>query len=324
MALRLMESFDGINSATYQKKWTTFVGGTLVAGRHGNGITDWSGSKAIANAQTILTGFAVRLPNLVGGVLAEIKDGSTVQLDLYVNPDNGKLSVRRGGTVVLGTSDVSVPVGSMAEIHLKAKIDNTTGTFEVRVNNANILSATGQDTQVSANAYGNLVSYPGIAGGQPTWDDLWIMDSSGSDNNDFPGNVRVAYVNPVGEGALNELTPSSGSSHFAMVDEAIPNDDTDYLYGATTGKYELFAFTDLTLTEVKAVQLLLRAKQEQAGAHTIKGALRISSTIYESAELTLSTDYETHQAIWGVSPATGVAFTGNELDGLQGGMDLYA
>ena len=56
---------------------------------------------------------------------------------------------------------------------------------------------------------------------------------------------RVETLYPNADGATLGLTPSTGTDHFALIDEA-QMDASDYLAGSTVGQMDEFQLTDLS------------------------------------------------------------------------------
>jgi hypothetical protein len=127
-----------------------------------------------------------------------------------------------------------------------------------------------------------------------------------------------------------QLIPSTGSTNWNLVDEVV-DDDADWVESdVSLYRYDKYTFVDdkvipadATINFVKAhfrcdyVQILL--------ATTIRGyaKLWIGANYYDSPYATLTTSFVTYDYTWAVSPATGVAWTKAEVDGLKGGSMLY-
>ena len=56
--------------------------------------------------------------------------------------------------------------------------------------------------------------------------------------------MATATFRPISDGYSETFTPSTGTDHYALVDEASPNEDTDYVYTALTGKIDAFNTDD--------------------------------------------------------------------------------
>lgn len=335
-----VDSFDHYATADIVKKWTALTGTVTIGafGRNGtNGIRCGGGavSKTLpATKVTLISGMAIKLPAGYpsDAPLIEFRDGATSQIGVYFN-SSYQMKIKRNGAggTTLATGTTVLSAGVYYYIELKAKIDNTTGTTEVHINGAAeaALTLTGQDTQQSANAYADNVSFgnTGFGGGlNNDQDDFYINDDAGSANNDFLGDIRVQYIAPDGAGGVTQWTPSAGSN-YQNVDETAPDDDTTYNSDATIGDrdtYTLGALSPSTAT-IKGIQMITYARKDDAGTRTICPVIRISSTNYDQSNLpNLTTSYQYLPLVVEVSPATSVAFTLSEVNGMEAGVKTVA
>jgi hypothetical protein len=114
---------------------------------------------------------------------------------------------------------------------------------------------------------------------------------------------------------------STGTDHYANVNETQANSDTDYNYSGVIGDRDSFLMDTVPITGalIKGIQLCSQARKEDAGAALHKGFLRISGTDYDGATRGVPSTYEFLRTIWTLSPATGVAFTDTEVNAMEAG-----
>ncbi len=340
MALRFVDSFDHYVTADLAEKWTTVTGTPTISA--GNGRRGTACLRTNAQAQhvtktldaqaTWIVGVAIKLTNAVTGTVMpfiQLVDASTVQTDVRINND-GTISVTRNGTT-LGTSTFALSAGVFYYIEFKCLINNSTGTYEVRVDGSNKVSGTGADTQSSANASANQVrvGYVSSSGSpDPDIDDVYICDATGSTNNDFLGDCRVDYYGPNGNGNTSQLTGSDGNStdNYLLVDEAAPNDDTDYVESATVGNKDTYALADMTHTptSIFGIQVLASAKKDDAGARSIATVTRSGTTDFDGATQALSTSYIYYSDVREVDPNTSAAWTKANFNSSEPGVKVAA
>jgi hypothetical protein len=235
MALRYVDGFDTVAVADLGLRWS--VGSTtpsIVTGRFAgsaalrtaaiNGTP--SGLARTYGAQaTWIVGAAVRLTLAPDGLAVfQLRDAGTDQCCVTVGLD-GRVSVRRGrydGTVVAGPAAPAgrfMRLGYWYFVEWRVTVDPAVGTTEVRVDGETWLTATGLNTRASANSSANQVALGAgtTVGGSHTeeYDDLYVCDATGSVNNDFLGDVRVATLRPTGAGANTGLTlPWTGAADY--------------------------------------------------------------------------------------------------------------
>jgi hypothetical protein len=295
---------------------------------------------------TAIIGFAykpVAIPSAAAEPIAILSDSAQDQVALALSPD-GSLYVFRptvpSGFMNANTTYQAV-LGDLSAagiiqddlwhyIEWKCEIGNS-AAFSVRVNGVEVIAETGQDTQYTANAQFRSVGLVGCAGSTSNYyDDFYICDSSegtGSHNDDFLGDCRVVAVLPAtGNGTNTDWTPSTGVDHGAMVDEAPPNDDTDYISSSTVGHQDTFNYPSVGYTgTVYGVQLNINAKKTDAGLRTIAAVARPASTDFTHAtEHAIGTGYQYWSSVWDGNPEDDGAWDASDVDGAEFGVEVTA
>lgn len=343
MALRFCDSFDHYVTADALTKWTSstsYTGVTAAEGRRSTSAARFNGNtrdliKTLDAQGTWIVGFAFRFTeaaaDATGGILVALLDAGTNQCDLRVKSD-GTLKITRAGTT-LGTSTFALTMSIFQYIEFKVVISDTIGTAEVLVDGSSKLALTGQDTKNTANATANQIAIGpgGITGGFPGnqyYDDLYICDGTGSaPHNTFLGDIRVDALFPTSDGANSGLTPSTGSSHFALVDEAAPNADTDYNESVTVGVKDTYGMGDISHTPLTifGTQALLNVKKDDAGAKSVGEVCRSGGTDFNGTSTSLGTSYSyTVREIRVTDPNTAAAWTKANLNAAEFGMKITA
>jgi hypothetical protein len=202
-----------------------------------------------------------------------------------------------GSAIASTTSIIPAGVWTLIEIHYKQH--SSTGILQVKVNGVQEINFTG-NTQSTSN--GGLASFfattvTGTLGQQI--DDLIVHDTSGSVDNSWVGDQFVTMLLPNGDASPNQWTPSTGSNHYAVVDERASNDDTDYLESTTTGFQECWDVTTFTLAagqEIVAMQSVVVAKRVNLGTpRNLKIGLKAGATTSLDAGRLLATTYTTYR-----------------------------
>ena len=249
------DSFDHYATADITKKWTLHDATiTATNGRRGSpslrmiyvSSTAKSAQKTLSAKASWIVGFSYRptvLPPTASAIICSWLDVSTVQCTLSLNT-NGTLVLSGGG----GTSTFALGANQEYYIEWKVTIADsiTAGSCKVRVNGVDVITApAGADMKATANATADGFRF-GALNQQMTvdYDDLYICDQSGTTNNDFLGDIRVDTLFPNADGTYSQFTPSTGTNHSALVDEATPN-TTDYNFALTPGLRDSYAFQDL-------------------------------------------------------------------------------
>jgi hypothetical protein len=327
--LLFMDGFDHYATANGTEKWESFggVGASSPtprtgAGRAGTGVY----YKIVpAGDSTCIYGLGIYS---VGGFSINTTYGAYNgnQCSVVVTPD-GRIQHRleySGGTLLGETSPGVFRFNLWNYLEVKILLSQTVGTCTVKLNGNTVLSLTGLD-----NCYQNNTSWNGwyTAGGF-SFDDFYICDGAGSVNNDFLGECRVITLLPqtdaVAAGSNAQFTCSAGTDHGALVDEAAPNADTDYLYSSTPGHVDTWNYPPLGYTgTIKGVQLNLSAKKTDSGTRAIAAVARPASTNRVHATNNyLSTSYAYWLALWEQNPEDSAAWEVADVDGAEFGVKV--
>ena len=307
--LRFCDSFDHYANADVLSKWDGAAAFSLGGGRFGNcflaqsnvGGSTRSVTKTLSPASaTWIVGFALRVTPAGGNngnAFFLTLDSGTVQLDLRWNSLN-QLVVTRAGTTLATTS--AFPVQVWHYVEFKFTINNSTGSYELRVNGDTAASASGIDTQNTANASVNGYRWTALSNDgntTPTFqiDDVYMCDNTGGTNNDFLGDVRIQALFPDGNGNSSQHVGSDSNStdNYLLVDETAQDGDTTYVASSTVGEKDTYTYGDLTSSTgtVYGVQILPYSRKTDAGARSIVSVARSGATEEDSANKALSTSY---------------------------------
>jgi hypothetical protein len=138
-------------------------------------------------------------------------------------------------------------------------------------------------------------------------DDVYVCDTSGAQNNDFLGDVRVETLRPDADTAQADWTPSTGTDHYAVVDDAPGYDGADYVESDTAGHVDLWEYGDLGSTpqSIHAVQLVTAMQKTDAGTREARALLKSGTTTANGATRQLSTTWEQFEDLHETDPDTG-------------------
>lgn len=338
--LEFMDGFDHYNNATnIARKWD--AGSTLfgsVAGRFGgNAITqtnNGTGATVTLTSQATRTvGLAWQTNSLSNAItIVILQDSGTNQVDLRMTTA-GQLQVTRNGTVLgISASGSPLAVNTWYYIEFQATIDPTVGAYTVRVTMGGVtttwISGTGQNTRNTANSSSNQVRIVSSTSTTETYDDLYVLNSSGSVNNTFLGESRIFTSLPTGDDATyKQWTPSAGTNHYANVNQNPPDDDTTYNSSTTPGQIDLFTFPAISPTgPVTAVQVVLCERKDDVGARTTAVEYRSSGgTNYVGVNnFSPGSSYLMDRQIYETDPATSAAWTVSGVNGGEFGINCIA
>lgn len=262
------------------------------------------------------------------GGITFVLNGSGDQLEFRWNSINDRvmqLRVYRGATLLGSTEGIFTQQWYYIEI--KCTIDNTAGSWEVRADGTVIGSGSGQDTQNQAGSGADQVAiHFRIQNGAALHDDIYIKDDS-----TYLGDSLVEGLRPDGDGNRTEWTPSSGTSHYVLVDDPAgsPN-DTDRVTSDTVGHDDLYTFADSALTDsnstIHAVMVQSSAGMEASGTRDLRHRHRDSGGS-EDVGATFSvvgTAFDHYFDVFETNPALDVAWSNTNLNASEFGVEVVA
>ena len=350
MALLFMDSFDHYATADITEKWTSVSDASHpVIGAYGRTGTQGlllSGANQIGSVvMTVLggvdeaiVGFAFKLASGAPSGAALWAFGSAnawecgvrLNADLTLQPVRCATNFQPGApnflTGIGVATTAALQVGVWAYIEIQMKVSATVGTCTIRINGNGVTAQTGLNT-LGAVAALTRIGIGGLAtsAGACHYDDVVVMNTAGSLNNSFIGDVTVSAIYPSAAGNSSGWTPSAGSN-YQCVDEAAPNDDTDYNATATLNAKDLYAFADAPAgADIRAVQVLAAVRKGAEGPGQVKLVTRSSSTDYDGAAKGIGgTSYSYVREVLETDPATAAAWSESGFNAAEFGIKKTA
>jgi len=336
------DGFDGYATADIPARWLNSSGTTITTAAKRNGVNGLRhpsvnmGRWVPASGNIFIAGFAIRWDALAANmtVIAVADTSFSTSRVHIVGNLAGTISARIGGIggTLLGTTTWVAVVDTWYYLEVKIIFDTTNGSVEIRVTDAPGL------------AYDVILNISGIDttnGGGTTWhtyffnhtaadyDDLYICDGEGDYNNDFLGDcisewlVAQSDAGAEGAGFNAGLTPSTGTNHGALVDDATPNGDTDYNAGTTAGVKDTYHVPSITsVGAIRGAQVRSYAKKMEHVTKTVCAVVRTGGADYDGESVHPTTAYEYLSDIFETNPNTGLPWTGLQIEALQAGLKV--
>ena len=224
-------------------------------------------------------------------------------------------------------------------VEIRGTVHDTVGTYEIRVNETTVPGATGtadlrNGGTTTVDRVEVNIQHLGVGSDRCDIDDVVIINSLAGDRTTFAGDVaEVKAVHDSDEGAhlsaTNNWTPSSGTSHFDMIDDVTPDDDATYLTTNENEKTELFNVADLAFaaigTPVIGVRQELMLKLLSPGTRNTQFLYKSGVTTNPSATIPFNqTTYETKERTMERDPVTNAAWTVAEINASKFGFKTVA
>lgn len=349
-----VESFDHYNGSGttvgFRSRWTRFASSSaasaLQAGRFGGqalsvfGAGSVTGASAYAdNLSTALgfssdefsTSFGVKFTGDEGvgyqGCQLALGFDNAAQIGVSYHADLGRLSIVRGGSVStngtpLWESDVGAyPPDVWHTLRLKGLIDSAAGALAIRIDQEEVATLTAINTQQLAGNQINCIMLMGrtATGGlnniaKGIFDDLVVRDSQA----DWLPECRIQPRAPDGDGATLDLVPSTGTSHYAVVDEQ-PVNTVDYLQGTAVGDLDLLTVEDISVVpaSIIGVNMVGFANKTDAASRAWNLGLESGGTADNGPDLSLSTDVQYYSHLRETDPDTGLEWDQTGVNAMQ-------
>ena len=196
------------------------------------------------------------------------------------------------------------------------------GSYEVYLEDEVVLTGTG-NTQVGTHAYHDrfrLASGPVVGYINPTFDDLYCLDGSGTVNNDVLGNMKVSTLRPDGAGSYTEFTPDSGDN-YARVNEAVC-DAGSYVEGSVSEQRDTYAYGPVDGAEIAGLVVNTNIKNTDGTSLTLKTPCLSGGVLSDDAAQVVGTDYATKRRIIERDPATDAQWTVTAVNAAQFGIGV--
>lgn len=326
--------FDGFENAVTPGKWGSLHTAPATAdGRYGYGLrinsnTTGAAVRDITASAVVVVGFAFRrngtntgesfagIPGLYGD------SGATLHLQMRPVFTDGSWKFYRG-TTLLGTSATGlINTADWNYLEAKATIHDSTGTFIVRHNGTEIFNFTGDTKNGGTNSTIDFVRFGTNSGYDCDIDDVYILDGTGTSLNDFLGDSKVVSSVPTADSTPLQWTPSTGTDHYALVDET-PANTTDYVSNAVDGEIDMVTvatFADSGHT-VHAAQLTSNAAKDDAGARSFRHRVDSDTFVSTGTDKGLSTSFQTWWDLFATDPDGGGAWTIAQLNAAKFGVE---
>jgi hypothetical protein len=328
MALVFIDGFDHYHTEEY--KWDNVIASVAPQdglGRFGNGAMAFTGTNLGVTVNKTLD---VAIADCVWGIaywtenagsahtVMQFLDSGGVEIGRVGFNAGGGFDLYRGGsTVVASTANSLIGATTWQFIEVKYVPKNSGGTIEIRVDGVVEATFSGDTTDGAENDIAEIKLGSNIAGFDDVrYDDMYLLDSSGTSNNDYLGDVRVITTYPTASDTHTDFTTTGAATAHEAVDEDFTiDDDTSYIENGSIGAQHSFTTgaNGVTAT-VFGVQVSTCAKKSDTISRAFKNTLKVGSTEIEGIEHQLTVAYKVYTDIEDVNPDTSTAWDVSTAD----------
>ena len=288
---------------------------STTGGRFGGGgwsSTGYGITRAIPANAEIWSSFAMETSAFGTGanIVAGFSSAGGIEGLVTYQPASGTWTLWRGGeNTSLGSATYMLPSGTWHWIDIHFKMHATAGVFELWIDETQVLNLTAQDTIQNSGQTTLAAAYlgDGVGGGGlvMTVDD-WFIYTPGSRY----GDSRIETLVPTSDATPNNGTPSTGTTHYNLVNEAGFNTTNYVTMPNTSGDKEVYGHGALVNTPptVHAVAVKLVSQKSDAGAYSLEPLVVSSSTEGDGSAQALTTSWGIQTAIFEQDPHTSAAW----------------
>ena len=246
---------------------------------------------------------------------------SSILIHLGISNAQEIIVFRGNGTTEVGRSAAGIiTTGAWNHFEVKFSPNGATSAIEVRVNEVTVY--TNNSFQIGDSGTGltatttSAIEFYSRLTTDIYLDDLYAWNTSGSYNNDFIGDKRVATMYPDGDTAEADWTPNSGGTGYTQIDEATPDGDTTYVSTATVGHISEFNFQSMPTGAIgiNAVQIYTAAKKTDTGTCDVRTDIVSGAFSTAGPTQTCTTAYVYKENIFETDPNTGALWTKAGVD----------
>jgi len=309
---------------------TTATGVYIREGRNATGLSiglsyhEYLIKKLNTTNDTLIVGFAMYTETLGADdwEFCILKSSQTAGINLHTGTD-GSIKIKCGSTL-LDTSDTGVITANTWQyVEIKVKCNDTTGTYDVWVDDVNVLSGSNVDTKAGTLAYHDVVWLTrGDLAYENRFDDFYVLDGSATTPNTrlTSSNTFITAIYPNGDSVI-DWTPTGGGSHYTQVNTY---NESTYIETGTSGDQDIFDYEAFSKvgTTIEAIQINTVAMEKDAKSYPLKTvAASSSNTVFSSNKPVCSTDPLGFTHVMVTDP-DGDAWTKTALDSAKFGVEV--
>ena len=350
MALQFIDSFDHYTAshsaagAAMSHKWddTSFAGLMIPdtdGGRFGGQglLLDSTVGSAyvqktmITDRDEVIVGFAF-LPSATGSHTSQFifntVAAGTVTFLLSMGTGTASVSSSGGGSAT--SSSGVLTDGVWHFIELRAKVHSSAGELEIKVNEITVATVTGVDTGTTGDLVRSIRVRSTSNLQHDFIDDFYILDKTGSSNNDFLGDCRIVSLNVDADGDTNDFTLTSSTpsdvSNFEGVDELTSTTFEDYVESGLIGAREHYsnetlADRGISPSVIYGVQVVNDTLKTDVGTLKFRDEMTIAGTRYDNGVDVVAQTGEYHMStfIRDTDPSDSATWTEAKVDAVGTG-----
>ena len=284
-----------------------------------------------SSTATLTTGFAYKPPSGADSsgdgrfVAFRAVAAAIDHVVCYYDRLTGAVTAKVGATTIGSATAGTLTLDQWHYVEARILVADSSGTFDLWVNGTNVITFTGDTRNGGATAAVDAVRLMGrrlnVSCG---FDDLYILDNSGSVNNARLGEIAIECLRPNGNGNSSQWVGSDGNStdNYLLVDDTTP-DTADYVQSGTSGNKDTYAYGNLAAASgtIAAVQVVSYASKTAGDALSVQQVARSGSSETAATAQAVTATWAPLTAIFEAKPGGG-AWTVSDVNGAEFGVQV--
>lgn len=275
---------------------------------------------------TWIVGFAIyaqawNVPHSANYMYQAMDATSGTQLTLRYGPAANLQIALGSGAWIEESAPLSMQPRTWNYVEIKFTIDDTVGSYEVRINGLLVMSATGINTDFTEAGEVSQHQFTGAITDQ-LWDDIYICDDTGAEFNDWLGPNTILALVPNADTAQLDWSVEPVGNHYAAIDST---NEASYVYESIASQEDLYGYADLAITpdSIVVIDVWTQAALDSAGSESLVVTCQSGATHSDGATDTV-TDiiYKTLHRQMSQDPNTASAWLPTGLNAAQFGVKI--
>lgn len=227
---------------------------------------------------------------------------------------------------LLGATSVNVPNATWQLIEMHIRFHPTAGIIEIKQDGVMTFFYRGGTSLQGVPC--RLIQWENAANSFAYVDDIAINDTSGTEDNSWPGDGYTVLVPVVAQGDAADWNGSDGdkTDNFLLVDDVPADAETSYIFAGAPGAKDLYVPGAFALTEdaIQRVWVAGHVRKLFTFSQGVEfGIKQDGIEPWSAAQLLPTASYAVlRSTFWTTNPVTNAAWTEDDLNELQVGIRI--
>ena len=276
----------------------------------------------------LIIGFAMKFDNVPTGdngnyPFVAVHSSNGVNCLIEANSDFSMTAYKTSYASLDSTAPNVIVNNVWAYFEMEVYCHDSTGYVKLRINNVEVLDLTNKDTKGSTIADIGKVQWRNNPGASFYFQDLYIINTTGSSNTTFLGDSKVEIVRPNAPGTHTDFTPSAGAN-WENVDEVDCDDDTTYNQSKVVDEKDTYNLSAIAVTgaPIFGIQQQSIVRKTDASIRYGKQLIRSGTTEVLTDEYQFNDNFTGYHHVLDEDPDTSTTWVEAGINALESGLKV--